>query len=143
MDEEEDEKTGDRQQETGNRQPAMRRGADIAQRLLRLGVAAIRLVGQMPSDAAGRHVSHQLLRSTTSSGANYEEARAAESTADFIHKLSISAKEMRETCYWLGLVAQSGWIQGELQPMVREATELAAILGASVRTARGRSKKER
>ncbi len=72
-------------------------------------------------------------------GANYEEARAAESRADFAHKAAVAAKEMRQAVYWLGLVHRSGWIPADLSKVVHEASELAAILGASARTARSRA----
>jgi four helix bundle protein len=120
----------------------MRKGADIARRLGAFGVAALEVSARMPRNPAGRHVSIQLVRSATGAGANYEEARAAESRADFIHKLGIAAKEMREACYWVGMVGASGWVEDDLRSMLREATELAAILGASVRTARTRQKPE-
>ena len=90
----------------------------------------------LPRDAAGRHLAIQLFRCATSPGANYEEARAAESAADFIHKTSIAAKEMRETRFWLALLDRSGWLKRDLSLLVDEAQQLAAILGASVRTAR-------
>src|SRR5262245_24043013 len=96
-----DQRTGNRKQETGNRNPAMRRGRDIAERLLDVAVEAIRLSISLPRNAAGRHVGAQLVRSATGTGANYEEARAAESRDDFVHKVGVAAKEARETVFWL------------------------------------------
>jgi four helix bundle protein len=125
--------------ETGNRHSARGRGADIAERLLEFAVAVIRLTGQLPKDASGRHVGLQVLRSSTSAGANYEEARAAESRADFVHKLGIAAKEVRETVFWLSLIQRCRWTTVDLEPVLREADQLAAILRASIRTARSRS----
>ncbi len=116
----------------------MRLGSDIAERLLKFAVAVVRLTSQLPKDAAGRHVSSQILRSATSSGANYEEARAAESRADFIHKLGVALKEIRETSFWLALIQRAGWTTSDLDAALREAGELAAILGASRRTAKSR-----
>src|SRR6516164_7284863 len=80
------------------------KGDDIAQRLLDYGVRVIRLAQSLLKNATGRHVAGQLLRAGTSAGANYEEARGAESRADFIHKLGIAWKEMRESRYWLRLI---------------------------------------
>lgn len=114
----------------------MVKGANISARLVAFGAAAIQLVGELPRDPAGRHVALQWVRSATGAGANYEEGRAAESRADFVHKLGIAAKEMREACYWIGLIEQSGWIHRDLASLVGEANQLAAILGASARTAR-------
>jgi four helix bundle protein len=121
----------------GNRERQMRVGSDIAGRLLNLGVAAVRLATRLPRDTAGRHVVSQLVRCATSGGANYEEARAAESRADFIiHKARVAAKEVRETVYWLLLIERLGWARTQLGALPLEADELAAILTASARTAR-------
>jgi len=114
----------------------MRVGGDIAGRLLNLGVAAIRLAARLPRDTAGRHVASQLVRSATSGGANYEEARAAESRNDFIHKVRIAGKELRETVYWLTVIERLGWARAELGALPLQANELAAMLAASARTAR-------
>jgi four helix bundle protein len=130
-----DKQTGNRQQATGNREPQIRKGADIARRLLGFGVAVLHLGARLPRDAAGRHVFIQLVRSATSAGANYEEARAAESRADFVHKVGVAAKEMREAWYWVCLVGEAGWVK-DVHPLRIEAGELAAILSASARTAR-------
>jgi four helix bundle protein len=130
---------GDGQQETGDRRQErgrLRKGDDIAERLLALGVQIVRLLRALPRDPAGKHLAIQLFRCATSPGANYEEARAAESRADFAHKASIAAKEMRETRFWLELLHRSGWLKQDLMHLVNEARELSAILGASVRTAR-------
>jgi four helix bundle protein len=127
---------GNRKQETGNRQPAMRIGSDISCRLLDLAVGAIALAGRMPRSVAGRHVASQLVRCATGGGSNYEEARAAESRDDFVHKVGVAAKEVRETGFWLALIQRCGWAATETEPLSREANELAAILGASARTAR-------
>jgi len=114
----------------------LRKGADISERLLELGAQVVRLVRQLPRDVAGRHVSSQLVRSSTSGGANYEEARAAESRADFVHKLGIAAKELRESTYWLRLIQKSGMTTTSLDALIQSTVELTAILIASIRTAR-------
>ena len=114
----------------------MRRGSDIAERLLELAVGALRVSGELPSHPPGRHVTLQLARAGTSGGANYEEARAAESRADFIHKVGIACKEVRETAYWLTVIQRAGWKATDLEALLSEAHQLAAILSASARTAR-------
>jgi four helix bundle protein len=116
----------------------MRLGGDIAERLLQLAIAGVRAAAELPRDAAGRHVALQLVRSVTGAGANYEEARAAESRDDFVHKVRVAAKEAREAVYWLQLIGRCGWCKTDLRAHVREADELAAILGASARTASAR-----
>jgi four helix bundle protein len=114
----------------------MRLGGDIADRLLTLAVNALKIAAELPRNAAGRHVGDELVRAATSAGANYEEARGGESRRDFIHKVSTSAKEVREARYWFAVVARSGWKVPEVGNCVQEAAELSAILTASARTAR-------
>jgi four helix bundle protein len=114
----------------------MRKGAEIAEKLLELGVAALGIVRTLPKDVAGRHVASQLVRCSTSGGANYEEARAAESRGDFIHKLGIAAKELRETSYWLRLIRRSRMTSENVDALLARTTDLTAIMSASIRTAR-------
>src|SRR5438309_551132 len=81
------------------------KGDDIAMRLVALAVSVVKIVDALPDTPAGKHVAGQLLRSGTSPGANYEEARGAESRRDFVHKVGITLKELQETRYWLRVVA--------------------------------------
>lgn len=69
----------------------------LFQRFLQFAVDGIKLFGQMNKSYAEVHIAKQLTRSVTSCGANYEEARSAESKADFVHKLQIVLKEVKET----------------------------------------------
>jgi len=128
---------GSRGATTGDEQHALRLGRDIAERFLDLAVAVAGLIAKLPKDTGGRHVASQLFRSATSSGANYEEARGAESREDFVHKIGVAAKEVREAAFWLRLIQRSGWIAADLADTLDKTQKLAAILGASVRTARG------
>jgi len=66
------------------------KGDDIAARLVALAVRVVKIVDALPDTLAGRHVAGQVLRSGTSPGANYEEARGAESRRDFLHKVGIA-----------------------------------------------------
>ena len=75
------------------------RGDDIANRLLEFAVRVLRLASALPKTLVGKHVGGQLIRCGTSAGANYEEARGAESLSDFVHKLGMSWKETRESCF--------------------------------------------
>lgn len=112
------------------------KGDDIAARPVTLAVSVVKLVDALPETAAGRHVAGQLLRSGTSPGANYEEARGAESRRDFLHKLGIALKELQETRYWLSLVAGANLAPtNELPVILAEVEELCRILGSSKRTA--------
>jgi len=72
---------------------------DLGERLLEYGARIIKLVESLPNTVVGRRVGDQLLRSGTSAGANYEEAQGAESKDDFIHKLQIALKELREFAF--------------------------------------------
>ena len=83
-----------------------RKGDDIARRLLEFAANCLRLASDLPDTPSAKHVSRQLTRCSTGGGSNYEEARAAESRADFVHKLAICLKEVRETLFWLRLILQ-------------------------------------
>ena len=116
------------------------KGDDIAERLLDFGARVIRLADALPKRLAGKHVGAQLLRCGTSAGANYEEARGAESRADFIHKVGVARKEAREAAYWLRLVQRANLVKpNRISQLAQEANELSAILAASVKTAAARS----
>lgn len=82
----------------------------LSGRLLDFGASTIRLALKLNKTIVGRHIGKQLMRSATSAGANYEEACGAESRADFIHKMQLTLKELRETLYWLKLIEKSGLI---------------------------------
>ncbi len=77
---------------------------DLEERLLEYSVRIIKIVDQLPNTRTGSHVAGQLLRSGTSAYPNHGEAQSAESPKDFIHKLRISLKELRETQRWLNLI---------------------------------------
>jgi len=74
---------------------------DLAARLLELAVRVGRVVDALPENRLGRHIAGQLVRSGTSPAPNYEEACAAESRREFIHKVRIALKELRETRCWI------------------------------------------
>src|SRR5512139_3470350 len=84
-----------------------RRGDELARRLLQFAADVLRMTSRSPRHFAARHLARQLVRSATGGGALYEEARCAESRADFVHKIKIAAKEMRESLYWLKLMRQA------------------------------------
>ncbi len=83
----------------------------------------------------------QLARSGTSAGANYAEARAAESRRDFIHKLKLVLKELRESLFWLRLSKRLNLAkENQLDVAIDECDELIAILVRSISTARKNQK---
>ncbi len=79
------------------------------------------------------------MRAASGGGSNYEEARGAESRADFIHKVAVAAKELRESLYWLALAQEAELFDVDVEALVREANELVAILTSSVKTAKYRA----
>ena len=85
----------------------MNKGDELAERLLDFAVRIIKLVSSLPKTDIGKHICGQILRSGTSPGSNYEESRGAESRADFIHKLGIVLKELKETRFWLRVIHHS------------------------------------
>jgi four helix bundle protein len=110
---------------------------------MELSLAVLRIARGLPRDVIGRHVMTQLVRCASGSGANYGEARRAESRADFAHKAGVAAKEMGETLYWLQVIHELPLLRSEDLPrLMREADELAAILVASARTARANAERE-
>jgi four helix bundle protein len=113
------------------------KGDDIFERLLNLGVRIVRMIEVLPKTLSGKHIGLQLLRSGTSAGANYEEARGAESKADFVHKLGVSWKETREARYWLCLIHRSELIKPKLvESLLQEVEEISRILARSIATAK-------
>ena len=114
---------------------------DLSERLLDFAASSIGLMGKLSRNDVGKHVANQLMRAATSSGANYEEACAAESRADFIHTMQIVLKELRETSYWLKLADRAELVPGaDSRALQNEADELTKIVARSVITAKGRAK---
>jgi four helix bundle protein len=107
----------------------------LSERLLNFGVKIIKLSSKLNESYAERHIANQLIRSATSSGANYEEACSAESKADFIHKMQIVLKE---SFYWLKLLHKAEIITNEEQgSILTETEELIKIVAKSVITSKG------
>jgi four helix bundle protein len=114
-------------------------GFDLEDRLLDYSIAIIRLVEALPSSRAGNHVGGQLIRSGTSPLPNHGEAQAAESRADFVHKMRICLKELRESRRWIRLICRAGWAfeesPGSVCSVLNETEQLIRIFAASLRTA--------
>jgi len=111
---------------------------DLQKRLIDYAARIIKLSEALPNTNAGKHVSSQILRSGTSPAPNYGEAQSAESPSDFVHKLKIALKELRETEIWLEIIAKARMIKSESQlvPLLRETDELVAILFTSIETSK-------
>jgi four helix bundle protein len=110
---------------------------DLEERLLDFAVRIIRVAESIQRTPAGMHVADQLLRSGTSPYGNHGEAEGAESRDDFIHKLKICYKELREARRWLPLVERVPLVAnpGLLEGLLAEAEALVRIFAASIRTA--------
>jgi four helix bundle protein len=120
----------------------MAKGDDIQERLIDFAVSNIQLTTKLPKSSAEKHVAGQILRSETSPAPNYAEARSAESSNDFIHKLKITLKELNETTVWLQIITRSKMLPIEkCTDLQKECDELCRIIGSSVKTSQSRRKK--
>jgi four helix bundle protein len=119
------------------------RAFDLEDRLLDFAARIIRVSESMKPTPAGRHVGDQLLRSGTSPFANHGEAEGAESLNDFVHKLRICYKELRESRRWMRLAQRADLLEQpeRLTPLLDEADELIRIFAASLRTAEKKREK--
>jgi four helix bundle protein len=110
---------------------------ELAERLLEFAARIGKAVDALPGTRLGRHIAGQLIRCGTAPAPNYEEGRAAESRADFVHKLSIALKELRESRYWLRLIVKAELLsERKMSGILDEATQLCRILGKSIATAK-------
>jgi S23 ribosomal protein. len=121
--------------ETPNGTYGARPKYDLEERLLNFTAGVVRLADSLPNTKAGNHIAGQLLRCGTSPLANHGEVESAESRKDFLHKLRICLKELRETWRWLRLIARLKLTDAdELRSSLAEVEELIRIFAASVRT---------
>jgi len=117
---------------------------DLESRLLEYSVRIIRLVDKLPNTRAGNHVAGQLLRSGTSPLPNHAEAQAAESPDDFVHKMKVCLKELRESYRWLLLIQRVPLLKPTLvDKLVGETDELIRIFVSSISTVSRRQKRQR
>ena len=115
---------------------------DLEQRLLEYSARIIRLVERLPNSRAGNHVAGQLLRSGTSPLPNHGEAQAAESANDFMHKLKICLKELKETHIALQIVSRKSLVEDfkVVDKSINECKELISIFVKSIETAKENNK---
>jgi four helix bundle protein len=115
-----------------------RRKFNLEERLFEFACAIIDLCERLPNSRAGNHVAGQMLRSGTSTFPNHGEAESAESSEDFIHKLRLCLKELRETRRWAKLIERQRWVQDNAKLIfaLNESEELIRIFVSSIRTAR-------
>ena len=118
------------------------RFAHLEERLINFASIMIDVAEGLPKTPAGKHLSSQILRSGTSPALNYGEARGAESSSDFVHKIKICIKELRETFICLQIIEQRNWFQdGKLKDILNENNELISIFVASAKTAASKIKR--
>jgi four helix bundle protein len=118
----------------------MAKGDDIEERLISFAVRIVKLSDYLPKTLAGRHIAGQLLRSGTAPAAHYAEARGAESTNDFVHKLKICLKELNEARIWLKIITQSEMLpESRLADLTNECDELCRIINASIKTTQAKN----
>ncbi|MCB0197885.1 MAG: four helix bundle protein [Anaerolineae bacterium] len=115
----------------------MAKGDDIEARMIDFAVRIIRLGNNLPKSRAGNHIAGQLLCSGTAPAAIYAEARGAESSKDFVHKLKLGLKELNESRVWLKIISKSDLLSAEkLHNINQECDELCRVINASIKTAR-------
>ncbi|OHB45160.1 MAG: four helix bundle protein [Planctomycetes bacterium RIFOXYD2_FULL_41_16] len=117
---------------------------DLEERLIDFAVRIIRTTESLPKTRAGNHIAGQLVRCGTSPAPNYGEAQSAESRSDFIHKMKVSLKELRETRIWLLMIVKANLIKptSKLEPLINENNELISIFVTSVKTAKQKEDKK-
>lgn len=113
------------------------RGEDLEERLLEFATRIGKVVDALPNTRLGKHVAGQLVRSGTSPAPNYAEACGAESKRDFIHKLGICLKELRESRCWIRLILKAELLTRErMADILDEASQLCNIVAKSIVTAK-------
>jgi four helix bundle protein len=133
--------TPNAQRSTPNAQSKQTTRFNLEDRLLEFSARIIRLVDSVPNTRAGNHVAGQLLRCGTSPYGNHGEVEAAESRKDFVHKLKICLKELKETRRWLRLIVRSGMLpEAKVTQILGETEELIRIFFTSIRTAERNAK---
>ncbi|UJP64463.1 four helix bundle protein [Mongoliitalea daihaiensis] len=104
---------------------------DLLERTFNFGVRCLKLLKTLPNTSEYQIIKFQLGKSSTSVGANYEEAQAGSSKADFKNKVRISLKEARESNYWLRVLkALDENPNSELDFLVNESKEIKNILAS-------------
>lgn len=116
---------------------------EMSERFLNLASSVFKQIKKLNTNKMNGHVCMQLFRSVTSIGANYEEARGAESRSDFGHKMKIALKEARESCYWLQLIIKTEIDQSdEIKSLLKENREICDIIAKSIKTLKANETKK-
>ncbi|MBK9097114.1 MAG: four helix bundle protein [bacterium] len=103
----------------------------LGERLFRFTIDVLTFLGSLPKNPESQVIRYQLAKASSSSGANYEEAQAASSKADFANKMKIVLREMRESNYWIRVcIALKFGDQNKAGKLKTESGELKNILGS-------------
>ena len=110
---------------------------DLENRLIEFAVRIIDTAEALPGTVVSKNLSNQIVRSGTSPALNYAEAQSAESKADFVHKMKICLKELRETFVCLKIIKLKGYFkEPRLEQLLKENSELVSIFVKSIQTAK-------
>lgn len=112
------------------------KSGDLESRLVQFSIDIILLCKKLDTSFAAEHLAKQLIRSSTSSALNYGEARAGESTKDFLHKMKICLKELRESLVNMKIIKGANLTEdsGFIDKLIKENNELVSIFVASIKT---------
>ncbi len=122
----------------------MEKKYNLEERLIRFAIRMLEISEMLPNTKAGNHIGGQLVRCGTSPAFNYGEAQAAESPKDFIHKMGVVLKELRETSICLKIIILKPLINPpvKIEPDFKENKELIAIFTKSIQTAKNNKKEK-
>lgn len=112
---------------------------ELENRLVDFACLVIQMAEQLPKSYVSIHLGKQIIRSSTSVALNYGEARAAESRADFSHKVKLALKELCETDVCLRIIRRTVETKTDMEPIQKESGELKAILTATVKSLKRKS----
>jgi four helix bundle protein len=113
------------------------KGENIKDRTMRFAIRILNMSASLPKEYVCTVLSHQIVRSASSAGANYRAACRSKSRRDFVNKLKIVEEELDETNYWLELIQEQNIFPPErIAPLLSENNELLSIIVKSIRTAK-------
>ena len=115
---------------------------NLEKRLIHFAVSILELADGLPDTRAGAHIAGQIIGSGTSPAPNYGEARGAQSRRDFLHKMSVCLKELRETFVWLRIIELRRLAQdvGKLKWPLDECDQLISIFVTSIKTTKSNAR---
>ena len=117
---------------------------ELEERLIEFAVISAKIINRMPNNKFANHLANQLVRSCTSPALNYGETQGAESRKDFVHKMSVVLKELRESLNCLKVIKRTKSYNSEspIDEAISECDELVSIFFKSVQTASNRNNAE-